>query len=384
MSEDSFTEVTHQSWFSRLGKSMTGILFGLILVIGAFPLLFWNEGRAVKTLKSLEEGQKLVKELNSDDASLLNNQLVHFTGMLNTPNELSDPIFNLKTKGVKLKRKVEMYQWEEYKKKHTEKKVGGGKRTYTTYHYNRDWSTKAHKSNLFRKKEGHQNPSFPLKSAKFSTNTVKITDYKLGSDFTSQLDNWKAFGLTKEQFNSAQKGFKYRNEAVQNTKYLFYGSNPSSPQIGDLRISFEKIPLQTVSVVGKFQDNFFTPYNTRNKRELALIAIGEKTAIEMFSKAKDDNSMMTWILRLVGFLMFMFGFMMTLKLLAVLGDNIPFVGSLIGAGVSLISFILALILSLLTIASGWLFYRPVLGGLLLLSSILLIFYFRKRVSSHNR
>jgi hypothetical protein len=32
MSNDSFTEVTSQSWFSRLGNALKGIIFGLILV----------------------------------------------------------------------------------------------------------------------------------------------------------------------------------------------------------------------------------------------------------------------------------------------------------------------------------------------------------------
>ena len=56
MSNDSFTEVTHQSWGSRLGGAFKGIVFGIILFIVSFPLLFWNEGRAVKRHKTLEEG----------------------------------------------------------------------------------------------------------------------------------------------------------------------------------------------------------------------------------------------------------------------------------------------------------------------------------------
>ncbi|WP_339136467.1 MAG: hypothetical protein WGN25_01115 [Candidatus Electrothrix sp. GW3-4] len=56
MSDDSYTEVTNQSWFSRIGGAIKGIIFGFILFIIAFPLLFWNEGRAVKTYKTLKEG----------------------------------------------------------------------------------------------------------------------------------------------------------------------------------------------------------------------------------------------------------------------------------------------------------------------------------------
>ena len=52
---DSFTTRTHQSWFSRIGNSFAGVLIGLALIVGMVGLLFWNEGRAVKTARSLEE-----------------------------------------------------------------------------------------------------------------------------------------------------------------------------------------------------------------------------------------------------------------------------------------------------------------------------------------
>ena len=37
MSEDSFTEITTESWFSRIGGAIKGIVIGLALFIAAFP-----------------------------------------------------------------------------------------------------------------------------------------------------------------------------------------------------------------------------------------------------------------------------------------------------------------------------------------------------------
>ena len=42
---DTFTEVTSQSWFGRIGGAIKGILIGFILLIVGVGLLFWNEGR---------------------------------------------------------------------------------------------------------------------------------------------------------------------------------------------------------------------------------------------------------------------------------------------------------------------------------------------------
>ena len=48
-----FQEVTHQSWFSRIGRAIKGVVVGLVMFAVSFPLLFWNEGRAVRRYKTL-------------------------------------------------------------------------------------------------------------------------------------------------------------------------------------------------------------------------------------------------------------------------------------------------------------------------------------------
>jgi len=56
MADDSYTEVSSRSWFSRIGGAFTGIVIGLVMMAVAFGLLFWNEGRAVGRYKTLQEG----------------------------------------------------------------------------------------------------------------------------------------------------------------------------------------------------------------------------------------------------------------------------------------------------------------------------------------
>ena len=48
---DSYTEVTSQNWFSRIGESIKGILFGIVIIPLMIILLWWNEGRAVTTAR---------------------------------------------------------------------------------------------------------------------------------------------------------------------------------------------------------------------------------------------------------------------------------------------------------------------------------------------
>jgi len=45
---DTFTEVTRRGLFGRLGQAIKGIVFGVVLFLASFPVLFINEGCAVK------------------------------------------------------------------------------------------------------------------------------------------------------------------------------------------------------------------------------------------------------------------------------------------------------------------------------------------------
>lgn len=73
----SYTETTTQSWFSRIGDSLKGILVGIVLVGVAIMLLFWNEGRTVKRYRALKEGASQCIEVRSDAVDVANdNKLV--------------------------------------------------------------------------------------------------------------------------------------------------------------------------------------------------------------------------------------------------------------------------------------------------------------------
>ncbi len=42
MTEESFTEITSESWFSRIGDAIKGIVIGLVLFIVAFKYFIGN------------------------------------------------------------------------------------------------------------------------------------------------------------------------------------------------------------------------------------------------------------------------------------------------------------------------------------------------------
>jgi len=376
---DSFTEVTNESWFSRLGGAVKGILFGLILIAVSFALLFWNEGRAVKRQKALEEGEGKVVSVSADKVDPANEgKLVHLSGQATTDEELTDPVFGIQANALKIRRSVEMYQWEQSTSSETKKKLGGGTETVTTYSYSKDWSASVINSGEFKDSQGHDNPkSMPYTSEDWQAKKVNLGGFLLSSSLISMINAFEPL--------AAGNGEQLPNALKENTKVVdggFYiGEAPGTPNVGDLRITFNIVKPLGVSVISTQKGDSFVPYKSSNGNSVELLQTGTHTAEEMFQKAMDDNKMLTWMLRGLGFILMMIGFNMLFKLASVMADVIPILGNIVGAGTGIIAFLLAASLSLVTIAIAWVFYRPVLGISLLVIAAVLIFLIIKKLKS---
>ncbi|MBN2143571.1 MAG: TMEM43 family protein [Candidatus Aureabacteria bacterium] len=367
MSENSFTEVTHQSWFSRIGNSIKGILVGVVLFVAAFPLLFWNEGRAVRRYKALKEGSAVVISAPCDKLNPENNsKLVHMSGTATTEETLSDPIFNVSDKAIKLKRHVEMYQWKESSKSKTEKKLGGGTETVTTYEYTKTWDDDVISSSGFKKPEGHDNPAgMPFESETINASDVKLGAYQLSPgliDMISEFTNLDVSGVPKLKANVD------KTVHVVNGGY-YIGNNPTQPEIGDLKVSFKVVKPLQISIVSEQINDTFQPYQTQaGDGTIQLLQTGEVSAQAMFQTAQKQNVFMTWVIRVVGFIMMYLGISLIFKPLSVLADVLPLLGTIAETGIGLIAFLFASVFSLLTISIAWIIYRPLVGIVLLLAT----------------
>jgi len=382
MSNGSITEVSSESWFSRIKNAFVGILIGLILFFVAFPVLFWNEGRAVKTYKTLKEGSGSVISVASDKVDPANEgKLVHVTAKADTGAALYDPVFGVTAKVLKLKRVVELYQWKETADKKSEKKLGGGTETVTTYSYSKAWSKDLIDSSNFKKAEEHKNPTLmPYSSLEEVAQEVTIGAFVLSPSLVSKINHYEAFAVGSDK--SIPEALK---EKVKHCEAGYYvGADPATPQIGDMRITFKVANPAEISVIAKQTGKSFSPYAAKAGGTIELLQTGVHNATEMIQKAQSDNVMMTWILRLVGFILMLVGMGLILRPLAVVADVIPFVGSIMSAGIGFISFLVAASFSLVTIAIAWIVYRPLLGGLLIVGAVALIVVIKGKLSGNKQ
>lgn len=376
---DDFTEVTHESWFSRIGGAIKGVLIGIVLFLIAFPLLFWNEGRAVKRYKTLKEGGGAVVSVTADSVDAANaGKLIHVTGKADTDATLTDSDFGVSANAIKLKRVVEMYQWKESSESKSKKKVGGGKTTTTTYSYDKIWSDSPISSTNFKKPSGHENPdSMPYESSQQAAEKVTIGTYVMSPSLVGKIQNFESLPVEDE----AALPEELQGKAKLHDTGFYIGDDPASPQIGDTRIKFTVAKPADVSVIAKQVDNTFEPYATSAGGTIELLEPGVHSAEAMFQKAQESNNTLTWTLRLVGCVLMFVGLNALFKPLSVFADVLPILGNIVGAGTAIISFLLAAVLSLITIAIAWVFYRPLLGVILLLVAVGLTFAIRAKLKS---
>ncbi|KAG8435900.1 hypothetical protein GDO86_007118 [Hymenochirus boettgeri] len=359
------------------------MLVGLLAFSLSFYLLFTNEGRAVKTAASLDEGLSIVVPLGN--IHTLNHQheanLVHLSGALRTSKPLYDPNYGISIHCVKLKRQVEMYQWIEYEESR-EYEENGEKKTETRYNYNTEWRSEVVSSKHFDREIAHRNPSaMAVDSFTAVASDVQVGAYYLSKGLVEKVTNFKQMSLS-------QTGNPHADVTALGD-YFYHSADPKNPEVGDLRISFwyagvslggsPSQPVDSVSVIGKQKGGEVGPYKTKSGDELEILHLGTHTAQEMFEAEHASNNVKTWALRASGWMMMFVGISLMIRIFYTLVDWFPVLRDLVSLGLKIFALCLSTSLSLLTIAAGWFFYRPLFALLLSGIAIGIIVLARSRV-----
>lgn len=375
---DSFREVTSVSWFGRIKRALGGVIFGLILIVLMVIGLFWNEGRAVQTARSLAEGSGAVVSVGADSVDAANDgKLVHVTGPVTADSGLSDPDFGIAAQGLRLSRSVEMYQWKEESKSETTKKLGGGEETVTTYSYSKVWDDSQIDSSDFKKPDGHQNPPMAIHSRTFQIPEGKLIAFDLDTPVLDRIEGDKDYSLSADQSAAIKAAYTGTKPLSIVDGKIYLGNDNTTPALGDYRIGYELAPLGVVSIVARQAGSRFEPYQTKAGDALLMVDTGNVPAEKMFADAVSANTLITWLLRGAGLLLLTIGFALFLSPIGVILDVIPFLGSMARMGTGIIAFVLAILVGTTTIAIAWFWYRPLLAvGILAAGVIAAVIVYR--------
>lgn len=387
-------EVEYTGWGTRLVKSIGGALIGIVLFLVAFPVLLWNEHNSVTTARSLEEGSAACVSVNSDKIDEANEgKLIHTTGEATTSETVKDDQFGVSDKALKLVRTVEIYQYEETSRPETKKKVGGGEVTITHYEHPKKWVKEPISSNGFHADDDGVIPvnvgTRPYKDDEKYAPEVKLGAFKLKKEQVDRIGKGDPRSVTAEEYAALPAEMKTKLKLKEGVLYQPYqmasatvkpgddadksADDLSEPQIGDVRITFLVLKPQPVSVVAKQFKGSFEPWTSKEGgKDINDIRPGTMSQEAMFAALQRENEMLTWALRLGGFVLMAFGLFLVFKPFAVFADVLPFLGDLASVGVALFAILVALPLSLVTIALSWVVVRPLIGVPLLVVGVGLI------------
>ena len=169
-----------------------------------------------------------------------------------------------------------------------------------------------------------------------------------------------------------KKDLEYIHQA---SNVLYFGRVPGSPEVGDVRITFEKVVPAKVTVMAVVDGDTFKPFKAKNGKRFQTLVMGKKTGDEIIEDAQDANSMWTWALRILGVLMVIGGLKGIFGFVETILKVVPFIAGIFGWGIGLVCSIIGIAWSLIVIAIAWLFYRPLLGISLLVLAGFLVWVF---------
>ncbi|XP_030275235.1 transmembrane protein 43 [Sparus aurata] len=373
---------SNPGFLERLSETAGGTLVGVGLFFLSIYVLFTNEGRALQTALSLDEGLSLVVPLDSRSSLDLqnNNRLVHLSALLRTSQPLHDPNYRVVVQAVKLKRQVEMYQWVEYRESKDYQEDGETK-TETTYTYNTEWKSELINSRNFDKEIGHQNPSaMAVESVTVVAPEVRVGSFLLSKGLVEQINNFQTLRL--RDFNA----FNLDPFLSIDDDYFYHTQYPRRPEVGDVRVRFSFAGLsgetshlgqaQTVSIVAMQRGEQLMPFKTKSGDTLEILYLEELTPEEVFAKEHQYNSMKTWGLRAAGWALMFLSIQLTMRIIYTLVDWVPVLRELVSVGLKIFAMCVSCSLSLLVIGVGWLFYRPLVAAALGALALLPVFLAR--------
>uniref|UniRef100_A0A182P8V7 Transmembrane protein 43 homolog n=1 Tax=Anopheles epiroticus TaxID=199890 RepID=A0A182P8V7_9DIPT len=348
-------------------------LFGTVLLLAGSVVLIWNEGRTIRILLSLEEALNDAVTVSADAPyeKQYEGRLIHLNGALSTGEPLTEPDYNIQVQAVKLKRRVQMYQWvEESVETRFGESVATVETEERTYFYSREWRDQLVDSRSFYIRSGHHNPtSFPIDSTVHVSEHVHVGPYELGA-------------VAKDRFRTFQEvtsDTRPEDPSVRMHSGLYYHCNDIwNPEIGDIRIQFAYAGLEGsyVTVVGKLEGGKIVPYESTHFRKVLLLEPGEHSLSEIFRFEHQQQRMTTWGIRFIGWALLFFATICTATIMQHLAREhrllrmfLPDTNSTLSTNV-MMSFSLALVI----VSIAWIVHRPWLGGGLLFAAMSPLLY----------
>lgn len=317
-----------QNFGDRLVGSMGWFLIGVLVFLGSFVVLYKTEGRADL---SIVADKAIEVEKAGEDEGIF----VYETGELQTSGYLSDDLYVIQGDYIVLDRTVEMYAWVE--EKHTDEDE-------TYYTYSTAWVEDVPNSDEFDEPHRHENPSKPDYSKRYIAEDASVGDYEIN------IDKVGLPGLEALELNEGTTDIYGYAEIVsdKDRDYIFDGYGTlEDPDVGDIRYSYSVLHTgKRATVFGKLSDGMIEAHNGEQEGKVYRIFSGSKGDAQSVLKGEYETA--GWAGKIGSFFLMWIGLLLILKPLTVSLELIPFLGKLGKSALGIITFVIALILTMVS------------------------------------
>ncbi len=341
-------------------RTIVATIVGITLLLAGSAGLFWNEWRSAARTATLLAGERSVVSLAVDAVPTVPPAgLVHLAGEARASDSIVDPLFPVRSDGLRLDRIVEMYQWREHRE---------GTGDDREYRYERVWAEGRIPSERFRAGGSRVNPAPPpIASERHYPTEVTIGAFGVAPDLLDLLPASEAVVL-------AGAGDVYLGgDLYRAVGTAFSNSRQPAPEIGDIRVRFQAVPAGPISVLGGIDGSTIDSWTSPNGERLAIASPGLATADSMLAAAYRSNALATWGARLAATLVVLVG---QALLLPQLDQRFPAFraqrAALRAAFVLPLGLVLAIAWALIVIAVAWALARPLMSLAFVSASILLL------------
>lgn len=295
---------------------------------------------------------------------------------------LTEPDYGIQVLAVKLKRRVQMYQWiEETVENKFGESVSSIQAEDRTYYYLTNWRDNLVDTRSFYIRSGHENPTkFPVESRIQISEHVYIGKFELGDEIKNRMTNY--VDLTSDN--------RPEDPDIKLHSGLYYHCiDVWNPQVGDVRIqfSFSGLEGEYYTIIGKYEKGKIVPYTTSlNGRKVILAFPGELSVLQAFKAEHHSQKLTTWGFRFFGWIMLFFASIATAKITSyiftsnrVLAHFAPDMTHPVSS-----NLILSFSLALFIVSLAWVLHRPWFGAGLLFAASSPFLYCVRGIAQYQR
>jgi len=261
---------------------------GFFLFAGGLGLTTVGEQMAVNSWNDIKMIRQTAVTVDPDQPSGGGHgKLVHLAGLPKPDMALVPPDLDLMAEGVlRVRQKVEMYQW-------VEEGADSGTPTYV-----QRWVQDRVPSERFRESGAYRNPELPWRSGTVTVPSAHIGRYTLPGRSIEQMDWFEPLRVCSE-VRAADAAY-----ACENGNFYMGSGTPGSPKLGDVRLSLEVVPAETVTIlarqVGDGRQATLVPWRLSEERQLLLISRGRQDLDTMIAGLQTEDAVIELAVGMLG------------------------------------------------------------------------------------